>query len=154
MFVFSSFLSRLDLSGTEDKHEQESQVKANKRLREPSDGDENAEPCAKQTRQTTGSVPLVDKSTFSYMGIYLGFFSFPYNNHDSKVPLSLCLDGTKQTRDCSLLETNILRKKKIRPTLVRGLDLLGDRSLSCEDTTCLQRRLWGVSVGRGMATLF
>ncbi|XP_059261073.1 ribonuclease H1 isoform X1 [Mustela nigripes] len=56
---------------TEDKHEQESQVKANKRLREPSDGDENAEPCAKQTRQTTGSVPLVDKSTFSYMGEFV-----------------------------------------------------------------------------------
>ncbi|XP_058988761.1 ribonuclease H1 [Mustela lutreola] len=57
--------------GTEDKHEQESQVKANKRLREPSDGDENAEPCAKQARQTTGSVPLVDKSTFSYMGEFV-----------------------------------------------------------------------------------
>lgn len=112
MFVFSCFLSRLDLSGTENKHEQESQVKANKRLREPLDGDENAEPCAKQARQTIGSVPSVDKSTFSYMGIYLGFLSFPYNNHDSKVPLSLCLDGTKQTQDRGLLEANILRKKK------------------------------------------
>ncbi|XP_032209321.1 ribonuclease H1 isoform X3 [Mustela erminea] len=57
--------------GTENKHEQESQVKANKRLREPSDGDENAEPCAKQARQTTGSVPSVDKSTFSYMGEFV-----------------------------------------------------------------------------------
>uniref|UniRef100_A0A8C7BCH0 Ribonuclease H1 n=1 Tax=Neovison vison TaxID=452646 RepID=A0A8C7BCH0_NEOVI len=57
--------------GTENKHEQESQVKANKRLREPLDGDENAEPCAKQARQTIGSVPSVDKSTFSYMGEFV-----------------------------------------------------------------------------------
>ncbi|XP_032722658.1 ribonuclease H1 isoform X1 [Lontra canadensis] len=56
---------------TENKHEQESQAKANKRLRELSDGDENAEPCAKQARQTTGSVPSVDKDTFSYMGEFV-----------------------------------------------------------------------------------
>ncbi|XP_035959317.1 ribonuclease H1 isoform X4 [Halichoerus grypus] len=53
--------------GTENKHEQESQVKVNKRLREPSDGEENAEPCVKHARQNTGSVPSVNKDSFSYM---------------------------------------------------------------------------------------
>lgn len=84
MFVFSWFLSRLDLSGTENKHERESQVKANKRLREPSGGEENAEPCVKHVRQNTESVPSVNKDSFSYMGISLGFLSFPYNNHENK----------------------------------------------------------------------
>jgi len=64
-------MSRLDLSGTENKHEQESQVKVNKRLREPSDGEENAEPCVKHARQNTGSVPSVNKDSFSYMGEFV-----------------------------------------------------------------------------------
>ncbi|XP_064427935.1 ribonuclease H1 isoform X8 [Mirounga angustirostris] len=57
--------------GTENKHEQESQVKVNKRLREPSDGEENAEPCVKHARQNTESVPSVNKDSFSYMGDFV-----------------------------------------------------------------------------------
>ncbi|XP_025723479.1 ribonuclease H1 isoform X1 [Callorhinus ursinus] len=53
--------------GTENKHEQESQVKVNKRLREPLGGEENAEPCAKHARQNTDSVPSVNRDSFSYM---------------------------------------------------------------------------------------
>lgn len=68
---FSWFLSRLDLSGPENKHEKESQVKASKRLREPSDGEENAEPRAKHMRQNTESMPPVSKDMFSYMGTSL-----------------------------------------------------------------------------------
>uniref|UniRef100_A0A452T9U3 ribonuclease H n=1 Tax=Ursus maritimus TaxID=29073 RepID=A0A452T9U3_URSMA len=57
--------------GTENKHERESQVKANKRLREPSGGEENAEPCVKHVRQNTESVPSVNKDSFSYMGEFV-----------------------------------------------------------------------------------
>ena len=62
------------------------------------------------------------------------------------MPLTLSLDGTRQRQDHSLLEANTLRRKKIRPTFVRGhmLDLLGSRSLSREDTTRLQGQLLGV----------
>lgn len=70
MFPFSWFLSRLYLSGEKNEHVQESQVKTNKRVREPLDGDENAEPCAKHVKQNTESVPSVSKDTFSYMGIF------------------------------------------------------------------------------------
>ncbi|XP_044767744.1 ribonuclease H1-like [Neomonachus schauinslandi] len=61
--------------GTENKYEQESQVKVNKRLREPSDGEENAEPCVKHARQNTESVPSVNKDSFSYMGEFVVIYT-------------------------------------------------------------------------------
>ncbi|XP_025864954.2 ribonuclease H1 isoform X6 [Vulpes vulpes] len=57
--------------GPENKHEKESQVKASKRLREPLDGEENAEPRAKHMRQNTESMPPVSKDMFSYMGEFV-----------------------------------------------------------------------------------
>uniref|UniRef100_A0A673V8V1 ribonuclease H n=1 Tax=Suricata suricatta TaxID=37032 RepID=A0A673V8V1_SURSU len=57
--------------GEENEHVQESQVKSNKRVREPLDGDENAEPCAKHVKQSTDLVPAVSKDMFSYMGDYV-----------------------------------------------------------------------------------
>lgn len=66
---FSGFLSRLYLSGEENEHVQESQVKASKRVRERLDGDENAEPCAKHMKQSAEPVPAVGKDTFAYMGM-------------------------------------------------------------------------------------
>ncbi|KAF4019653.1 hypothetical protein G4228_011212, partial [Cervus hanglu yarkandensis] len=50
------------------KHVEEPQVKASKRLREPLDEGEKAEPCAKHVRQSTETPPPVSKDTFSYMG--------------------------------------------------------------------------------------
>ncbi|XP_043309588.1 ribonuclease H1 isoform X2 [Cervus canadensis] len=47
---------------------EEPQVKASKRLREPLDEGEKAEPCAKHVRQSTETPPPVSKDTFSYMG--------------------------------------------------------------------------------------
>ncbi|XP_037384470.1 ribonuclease H1 isoform X1 [Talpa occidentalis] len=49
---------------------QESQGRANKRLREPSedDGAQPGEPCAKLGRQDAGAAPCVSRDTFSYMG--------------------------------------------------------------------------------------
>ncbi|XP_047701086.1 ribonuclease H1 isoform X1 [Prionailurus viverrinus] len=57
--------------GEKNEHVQESQVKTNKRVREPLDRDENAEPCAKHVKQNTESVPSVSKDTFSYMGDFV-----------------------------------------------------------------------------------
>ncbi|XP_043783861.1 ribonuclease H1 isoform X2 [Cervus elaphus] len=47
---------------------EEPQVKASKRLREPLDEGEKAEPCAKHVRQSTETPSPVSKDTFSYMG--------------------------------------------------------------------------------------
>lgn len=71
-------MSRLCLSGQESEHVQKLQAKANKRLREPLDGDdgENTEPCAKHVKQSTDSIPSVSKDVFSYMGKSFLHFSF------------------------------------------------------------------------------
>lgn len=53
---------------------QESQGKANKRLREcvdEAEGESPEEPCAKHVKQNTDSIPAIDKSTFSYMGDFV-----------------------------------------------------------------------------------
>uniref|UniRef100_A0A8C4MUQ2 Ribonuclease H1 n=1 Tax=Equus asinus TaxID=9793 RepID=A0A8C4MUQ2_EQUAS len=57
----------------ESEHVQKLQAKANKRLREPLDGDdgENTEPCAKHVKQSTDSIPSVSKDMFSYMGEFV-----------------------------------------------------------------------------------
>lgn len=47
---------------------EEPQVKASKRLHEPLDEGEKAEPCAKHVRQSTEPPPPVSKDSFSYMG--------------------------------------------------------------------------------------
>uniref|UniRef100_F6TD79 Ribonuclease H1 n=1 Tax=Equus caballus TaxID=9796 RepID=F6TD79_HORSE len=59
--------------GQESEHVQKLQAKANKRLREPLDGDdgENTEPCAKHVKQSTDSIPSVSKDVFSYMGEFV-----------------------------------------------------------------------------------
>lgn len=57
-----------DSGGQKTKHVEEPQVKASKRLREPLDEGEKAEPCAKHVRQSTETPPPVSKDTFSYMG--------------------------------------------------------------------------------------
>ncbi|XP_075412501.1 ribonuclease H1 isoform X5 [Tenrec ecaudatus] len=59
--------------GQKNEHLQESQVKANKRVWESVDEeeDENAEPSAKHVKQNTDSVPSVSKDTFSYMGEFV-----------------------------------------------------------------------------------
>nr|XP_020749247.1 ribonuclease H1 isoform X1 [Odocoileus virginianus texanus]XP_020749248.1 ribonuclease H1 isoform X1 [Odocoileus virginianus texanus] len=56
------------LSGQKTKHVEEPQVKASKRLHEPLDEGEKAEPCAKHVRQSTEPPPPVSKDSFSYMG--------------------------------------------------------------------------------------
>uniref|UniRef100_A0A8C6FQP6 Ribonuclease H1 n=1 Tax=Moschus moschiferus TaxID=68415 RepID=A0A8C6FQP6_MOSMO len=60
-----------DSEGQKTKHIEEPQVKANKRLCEPLDEGENAEPCAKHVRQSTELPPPVSKDTFSYMGDFV-----------------------------------------------------------------------------------
>ncbi|NP_001272818.1 ribonuclease H1 [Echinops telfairi] len=59
--------------GQKNEHLQESHVKANKRVWESVDEeeDENAEPSAKHVKQNTDSVPSVSKDTFSYMGEFV-----------------------------------------------------------------------------------
>ncbi|XP_006882915.1 PREDICTED: ribonuclease H1 [Elephantulus edwardii] len=59
--------------GKKNELVQESQVKANKRLWESleEEEDENAEPCAKHVKQNTESVPSVSKDKFSYMGEFV-----------------------------------------------------------------------------------
>lgn len=68
--------SGLCLSGQENQHGQESQMKASKRLHEPldGDGDESAEPYAKHMKPSMEPAPPVSRDTFSYMGTSsLGF---------------------------------------------------------------------------------
>lgn len=69
MLCCFQFLNRLYLSGQKAKHVEEPQVKASKRLREPLDEGEKAEPCAKHVRQSTETPSPVSKDTFSYMGM-------------------------------------------------------------------------------------
>lgn len=59
--------------GQKNKHEQESQVKASKRLREPTDENEEdrAEPSAKHVKQSPVTAPLVSRDTFSYLGEFV-----------------------------------------------------------------------------------
>ncbi|XP_031322360.2 ribonuclease H1 isoform X1 [Camelus dromedarius] len=62
-----------DGSEGQNKHVQESQVKADKRLREPWDEGEgeNTEPCAKHVKQDVEPLPSGHRDTFSYMGDYV-----------------------------------------------------------------------------------
>ncbi|XP_062064894.1 ribonuclease H1 isoform X3 [Lepus europaeus] len=59
--------------GQKNKHEQESQVKASKRLREPSDEkeEEGAEPSPKHVKQSPVTAPLVSRDAFSYLGEFV-----------------------------------------------------------------------------------
>ncbi|KAB0373182.1 hypothetical protein FD755_014841 [Muntiacus reevesi] len=57
-----------DSGGQKTKHAEEPQGKASKRLHEPLDEGDKAEPCAKHVRQSTEPPPPVSKDTFSYMG--------------------------------------------------------------------------------------
>ncbi|XP_017397469.1 ribonuclease H1 isoform X1 [Cebus imitator] len=54
--------------GQENQHGRESQTKASKRLREPLDGDEGAEPYAKHLKPSVEPAPPVSRDMFSYMG--------------------------------------------------------------------------------------
>ena len=65
---FVKSASPSDSGGQKNKHIEEPQVKASKRLHEPLDEAEKAEPCAKHVRQSTEPPPPVSKDTFSYMG--------------------------------------------------------------------------------------
>ncbi|KAG8512332.1 Ribonuclease H1, partial [Galemys pyrenaicus] len=69
-FVRKSSSSPDGSEGKKSQPGQESQVRVNKRLREPSEEDEAEpeEPCAKLGRQDVGMVPPVSRDTFSYMG--------------------------------------------------------------------------------------
>ncbi|XP_032980538.1 ribonuclease H1 isoform X3 [Rhinolophus ferrumequinum] len=59
-------------AGQKDERVQESQVKGNKRLREPvAEGDQNAEPCAKHVKPSVEAALPVGKDSFSYMGEYV-----------------------------------------------------------------------------------
>ncbi|XP_055981310.1 ribonuclease H1 [Sorex fumeus] len=59
--------------GQKNEPVQQSPVKSNKRLHEclKKAEDESAEPCAKLVKQNTDSVPVIDKSAFSYMGDFV-----------------------------------------------------------------------------------
>lgn len=71
-FVRNS-LSPDSTEGKKKELVEEPQVKANKRLHESLNEveGESTEPCAKHLKQNTDSVPVVDKSTFSYMGDFV-----------------------------------------------------------------------------------
>ncbi|CAI9171450.1 unnamed protein product [Rangifer tarandus platyrhynchus] len=67
-WAFVRSASPSDSGGQKTKHIEEPQVKASKRLHEPLDEGEKAEPCAKHVRQSTEPPPPVSKDSFSYMG--------------------------------------------------------------------------------------
>lgn len=67
-WAFVRSASPSDSGGQKTKHVEEPQVKASKRLHEPLDEGEKAEPCAKHVRQSTEPPPPVSKDSFSYMG--------------------------------------------------------------------------------------